>query len=99
MNGEIREKSGKIVESALADYGGDITKKAVLWHLKHTYNLEPADAVLQPKSFVQALNDIYGEDFAKIIEEDICEKLSQEFEVNGNGLVELAEKIREKEGI
>ncbi len=94
-----REKIKGCVESALEDYGGEVTKNAVLWHLKHTYNLEPADAILQPESFIRALNDIYGKDFTKIIEENICEKIAEEYGISGNGLVELAEKIKKKEGL
>ncbi|MGC8558382.1 MAG: hypothetical protein ACP5NC_05250 [Nitrososphaeria archaeon] len=90
-----RKRIGRIVEAAIADYGGDLTKSAVLWHLEHTYGLGPADAILQPEKFVMALRDIYG-DFFSIIEADICDKLAKEYGIDysGGGLVKLAEEIR-----
>ncbi len=88
------DRIGKLIESALEDYGGVVTRNAVLWHLKHTYDLEQSDAIAQPEKFIQALKDIYG-DFEKIIEENICEKIAREYGIDGNGLVELAEKINE----
>ncbi|MDG6928308.1 MAG: hypothetical protein JRN26_06840 [Nitrososphaerota archaeon] len=90
-----KRKIGSIVESAIADYGGDVTKGAVMWHLEHTYSLGPEDAILKPEKFLRALRDIYG-DFVSIIEGNICEKLAKEYGIDykGEGLLKLAEEMK-----
>ncbi len=88
-----RERIKRLVESALEEYGGGATKKAVTWHLKHVYHLDLADAVDQPDKFVRALKDMYG-DLESIIEESICEKISEEYGIGASNLSELAEKIK-----
>ncbi|MEM0097127.1 MAG: hypothetical protein QXY52_05110 [Conexivisphaerales archaeon] len=90
-----KEKVGKIVELAIAEYGGDVTKNAIIWHLEHTYSMEPADAIFKPEKFLKALRDIYG-DFVSIIESSICYRLAKEYGINysGQGLVKLAEELK-----
>lgn len=90
-----REKVGRAVEAAIADYGGELVKGVVVWNLKNRFNLEPADAVERPEEFIVALREIYGP-FEEAVERRICERIAAELGVEyaGQGLLKLAEQIR-----
>ncbi len=88
-------KLRKLFENAIAEYGGEITKNAVMYHLERTHNLDPDDILNKPEQFVSALRDMYG-DFESIIEGSICEKIAEEYGVDyrGQGLVELSKELK-----
>jgi len=91
-------KLRKLVEEAISDYGGEITKNAVMYHLEKTHKLDPDDILKKPELFVKALRDMYG-DFESIIEGNICEKIAREYGIDykGEGLVELSKELRGSE--
>lgn len=72
-----REKVRKIVEQAIADYGGEMVKGLVVWQLRNRFHLDPGDAIERPEEFVSALKDIYGS-FEDAIERRICERVAEE---------------------
>lgn len=90
-----RERVRKTVEYAIADYGGEMVKGLVIWHLKHRFGLDPGDALERPEEFVSALREIYGS-FEEAVERRICERLASEYGINysGEGLIALAIKIK-----
>ncbi len=91
-------KLRKLVEEAISEYGGEITKDAVMYHLERTHNLDPDDILNKPELFVSAFKNMYG-DFEGIIEENICEKIAREYGIDyrGGGLVELSKEFKKLE--
>ncbi len=87
----------KIIESVIAEHGGEATKKVVLYHLEYILKINPGDALERPEDFVKALKIIYGS-FESHIEAEICRKLAEEYRVDysGNSIVELAKDLKNK---
>ncbi len=92
-----REIVRKIIESVIAEHGGEAAKKVVMYHLETVLKVSPRDALEKPEDFVKALKSIYGS-FESYIEAEICKKIAEEYRVNYNGksLVELANELRSK---
>ncbi len=92
-----REIVRKIIESVIAEHGGEAAKKVVLYHLEYVLKVNPGDALERPEEFVKALKTIYGS-FESYIEAEICKKLAEEYRVNynGNSLIELAKELKYK---
>lgn len=90
-------KLRKLVEEAISEYGGEITKDAVMYHLENTHHLDPDDILNRPEQFVSAFRNMYG-DFESIIEGNICEKIAKEYGIDyrGEGLVELSKELKKR---
>ncbi|MCL4344126.1 MAG: hypothetical protein JRN26_07045 [Nitrososphaerota archaeon] len=90
----MKKSISRIFEETLEQYG-EASRKVVIWHLEKTMGLKLDDIESDPRRFLDALAEIYG-DLNLVIETSLCENISQEYGIKyrGEGLVKLLKEIK-----
>ena len=92
----IQKRILACVDEALKELGASVAE-ALYYYLENNFRLSRNKIPRKPKTFMKALNSIFGEEGAKFIEKICVKKLEQEFNLRideGIGLINAIQIIK-----
>ncbi len=78
---------------------GESAKYVIYWHLKKDHKISREEIPRNPEKFLKALNDMFGDAGAAVLERSIIREIKLRFgDVEGDRLKEIVEELKRRFG-
>ncbi len=89
---KVNEKIIKCVDDGLQVLGESV-KHVIYFYLERNFQLKKTEIPENPETFCKAINSLFGEDGAKLIEESIRQKMELRFNLKHRSKLTFVETV------